>query len=214
MTETVEKTNDLINNLTDELEPVKLLKSPIQRTIPWVAFAVLYTVFAIAVLGIRGDFSNKIHDAHYIFELSLVLLMSISAAACSIWMCIPDMRGQNWLLSTSLTLFAVVVAWITSQAFMDIDHMPHMQWSHCFEEAAVFGLLPAVTIVFLSMKGKTTHPNLMVLMNAIAVGGLGYIGLRITCASDDIAHICMFHILPYILIGGIIGAIGRKIYRW
>jgi len=64
------------------------------------------------------------------------------------------------------------------------------------------------------MKGSTTQPYLMILMNVIAVSGLGYIGLRITCASDDIGHICVFHILPYIALGAFIAMIGRRFYRW
>ncbi len=214
MVRVAKETSNIIDDLTSELEPVKTLKHPIKRALPWFIFAILYVLSGIFLLGVRGDFISKLNDSTYIFEMSLVLVMSVSATMCSLWMCIPDMRGQKWLVATSLTLILVVLAWIITQAVMNIDHTPFGYWSHCFSDAVFFGLLPAASIVFMSMKGRTIQPYLMILMNVIAVSGLGYIGLRITCASDDIGHICVFHILPYIALGAVIGAIGRRFYRW
>ena len=214
MTRVANKTNNIIDDLAAELEPVKALRHPFMRALPWLVFTVLYVLFGIFLLGVRGDFISKLNDSTYIFEMSLVLVMSISATMCSLWMCVPDMRGQKWLVATSLTLISVVLSWIITQAVMNIDHTPFGHWSHCFSDAVFFGLLPAASIVFMSMKGNTTQPYLMILMNVIAVSGLGYIGLRITCASDDIGHICVFHILPYIALGAFIGIIGRRFYRW
>jgi len=214
MTRVANKTNNIIDDLAAELKPVKVLRHPFMRAFPWLVFTVLYILLGIFLLGVRGDFISKLNDSSYIFEMSLVLVMSISATMCSLWMCVPDMRGQKWLVATSLTLISVVLAWIITQAVMNMDHVPFGYWSHCFSDAVFFGLLPAASIVFISMKGSTTQPYLMILMNVIAVSGLGYIGLRITCASDDIGHICVFHILPYIALGAFIGMIGRRFYRW
>ncbi len=214
MSRVVNKTNSIIDDLASDLEPVKALRHPFKRALPWLIFTIFYVLFGIFMLGARGDFVSKLSDSTYIFEMSLVLVMSISATMCSLWMCVPDMRGQKWLLATSLTLIFVTLAWIVTQAVMNMDHVPYGYWSHCFKDAVFFGLLPAASIVFLSMKGSTTKPYLMILMNIIAVSGLGYIGLRVTCASDDIGHICVFHILPYIALGAVIGAIGRRFYRW
>ncbi len=207
-------TEKLIASLASDLEEVRCASHPLKKAMPWFVFAVFYVAFVVAVFGMRADFLDQIRNPTYVFEMLLVVLMSMSASLCSLWLCVPDMRGQKWMLAVPLSLFSVLVTWIVVRLTLSLDHMPEIVWHKCITEAIIFGLVPAVTLVLLASRGKTTQPKMMSFMNIIAIGGLGYIGLRLTCVSEDIGHILSFHFAPYIFIGALIALAGVKIFRW
>lgn len=208
------ETEELIESLAGELEPMKCLKHPCIRALYWFLFSGIYVLFVVFYLGVRPDFSVKLTDPVYLFEIFLAFAMSMSAVMSSHWMCVPDMRGQGWMPVVSLTLFTVFLGWLLTQIIMEGEIMNHMHFSHCMVDSIVFGMVPAVVIVFLSMKGHTTRPYLMIFMNSVAVAGLGYIALRMTCGCDICAHVVIHHVSPYVLLGAVIAAVGQRLYRW
>ncbi len=207
-------TSQLIESLSDDLTKIKPMAHPLKRAIPWVILTVIYIISVVYYLGIRGDFASKLHDPIYVFELSHALAISISAVICSLWLCVPDMREQKWMIAVPLSLFATFIVWVLLKSTLDMHKTFTLDWGHCHEDSILFGVVPALAILFISIKGRTTHPNLISLMSAISVGGLGYMGLRITCASDDIGHLCVYHILPYLLLGLLVTIFAKRIYRW
>lgn len=207
-------TDALIDSLCGDLDHVCCLKHPAKRFINFLIFLTLYLVISISIIGIRGDIMLRLLDFTFSFEILLILSMSIFAALSSIWLCIPDMRQQKWLLAVTLTLFSTFTAWTILRMSLDSFVMPDHHWHACYLVSIIFGAIPALVIFVASIKGKTTHPLLLSAMNTLSIGGAGYIGLRLVCTSDDIGHICIFHILPYILFAFIASIIGRKIYCW
>ncbi len=205
---------DLVTSLSNELKEIKVLQRPMLRALPWSLYGVLYIVIAIYFLGLRNDFTLKLTDPLYIYELINILAISITATFCSVWLCVPDMRGQKWLIAVPTTLFISFLFWVSLRSMMETFNTPEMEWHHCHLKSVIFGVIPAFAIWILATKGRTTHPNVMIFMNVLAVGGLGYLGLRLTCGSDDIAHLCFTHLLPYIVFGLIAALIGKRIYRW
>lgn len=209
----VQNTDSLIESLVGDLIPVSVLPHPLRRFVPFFILAVIYLISTTTYFGIRSDIMDKLTDPMFLFELSLVFAMSLSAGLCAIWLCVPDMRGQHWIISVALSLFGVFSAWIGFQMLLNFS-MPHISMHPCYLDAIVFGAVPALAIIILSIRGKTTHPLLLSMMNTVSMGGAGYIGLRMTCHADSIDHICCYHILPYILFGAVAGVVGRRIYRW
>ena len=207
-------TETLINSLCGELDCVKVMKHPIHRVLPWAALALAYVIMSVLIFGFRYDFNTKILDSSYVFEIILVFFMSMSSAFCAIWLCIPDMRGQKWMIAVPFTLLLSFSALIGIESLLRTFDIPEIKLHICYIEAGVFGVIPAIAIFFLSVTGKTTHPYLLAFMNALAVGGLGYIGLRLTCSNDDMGHAFFYHILPYLVFGVIVALAGRKIYKW
>lgn len=207
-------TKDLIQSLSDELIPVRCMKHPFLRVLPWFIFAGVYVAASIVYLGMRGDMFEKLADPYFVFEMVMMFALSISAALASVWLCVPDMRGQKWMLAVPLTLFSGFIVWTALRFNMERYSMPDVHWHKCMTEAIIFGLIPGIAMSVLSMRGKTTRPFTLAFMNALSIGGLGYIGLRITCGSENIGHISFYHIFPYMVFGIIISMIGRYIYRW
>lgn len=211
---TGQNTDALIDSLCAELKPCCKMRHPFWNVGGWIVFAFLYVVGAVYLQGFRIDIFSKLHHVDFVFELSLVAAMSVSAAFCAMWLCVPDMRGQTWMVSIPFTLFAALCLLFGLRAGLQGFVMPEIVWCFCYKSSLLYGLIPAFTIFLISMKGKTTHPYLLAFMVSLAVGGLGYLGLRLVCLSEDIGHILIIHTLPYFLFGLVAALIGRRIYRW
>ncbi|MCB1682514.1 MAG: DUF1109 family protein [Alphaproteobacteria bacterium] len=207
-------TDTLIDSLCSELKPCCKLPHPFWRVVPWVLFAFFYVIGAVYLQGFRPDIGSQMKNVDFVFELLLVAAMSISAAFCAVWLCIPDMRGQTWMVSIPFTLFFAVLLLLGLRAGLQGFVMPQIEWCFCYKSSILYGLIPAFTIFIISTKGKTTHPDLLAFMVSLAVGGLGYLGLRLVCASEAMGHILVIHALPYLLFGLLAALIAKRIYRW
>lgn len=214
VTEKEKKTKSVIRDLCGDLHEVKLAPHPIKPALLWITFGFVYIAICLFLTRIRGDIDAKLFDFAFVFELTITLSMAISAAFCAFWMCVPDMRGQKWMIAVPVTLFGVLFLWIGLQTVMVTYEFPNIHWHHCYKEAIIFGVIPAIAIVVFSLKGKTTHPAGLSVMNALAIGGFGYAAQRLSCGSDHIGHLCAYHVLPYFLFALFCVFIIRKIYRW
>lgn len=209
------KTDCLISELAGDLCKVKVLRHPLYCALPWAIFTLAYIALGLFTIGMRPDIQGKILEPFFVFEIILVLAMSVSAAMSSSWLRIPDMRGATWINAVTLTLFAVFFVLGFLRSVMEGSFTPLFSLGHqCHKLSIVFGVLPAIFIWGMSMRGKTTRPILLSFMNTVSIGGMGYVGLRIICHADDMGHLCIYHMLPYLVLGFIAAIIGRRIYSW
>ena len=207
-------TETLIDDLAESLQPCKSPAHPLVRVLPWVFLALAYMTGVVNYLGIRPDLVHKFKDSTFLFEIGAMAAVSFSAAMASAWLCVPDMRGAKWLVAVPLTLLGTFVFWCGVRAHVDGFALPAMHWDHCFNDAMLMGLVPAAAVIFMSRGGATTRPLLMGMMNALSVGALGYVGLRFTCMLDTLGHAGLYHLLPFIVFGALLGGAARFVFRW
>ena len=207
-------TDDLIKSLCGDLTPMQAVGCQVRRSFPWILFSGLYAAIVIHYAGMRPDLSEALHSGVFLFELVLVGVTALFAAFSSISMTVPDMQGRKWLKPVSFTLMGVFFLWAFTQWIAGGMSLPHFHWGHCINQGAILGLIPIAMLLYMTKRGSTTTPVLMSIMNVTAVGALAYIALRLTCMVDDVGHIFFFHVLPFLVIGTLLGALARKIYNW
>jgi hypothetical protein len=210
-----ERVESLIDRLSSELEPVKPSLNPLLITFPWLALSVLYFITAVSFIGIRFNLAEKVSDLNFLFEIGLMLGLSVSAAIGSAFLTIPDMRGKKWILAIPLVLVSVFLFWIAVQLYIEgASNFKYFHLHPCIKEGLSLVVLPVFALVLLTRKGATTRPNVMSFMNTLAVGSLGWVALRFTCANDTIGHLFMFHFTPFVIVGVLLAMLARRLYRW
>lgn len=209
-----DKFDKLIDGLADDLKPMKRMGCAIRRALPYLIFSVIYLGALVHFVGIRGDIDEKITDTAFLLENTLMGLALISAAFCSSFLCVPDMRGQKWLIALPITSVSIFALWSIIRAWSEGLHMPHLHIDHCMGEGLFMASIPLSMVVFMMRTGATTQPRLSALMNVIYAGGLAYVGLRLTCSMDTVGHATVSHLIPYLIIGAILGLSARKLYKW
>lgn len=204
----------LIEDLTGDLSSVRPLAHPAVRALPWFLLSVSYAFAVIAFLGLRPDLPYKLHSVEFLFETGLAFFTGASAALCALWMCVPDMRGRDWLPALPFTALGILLFWCVLKALTEGLNLPAPHWDHCFANGFLLGAFPAAFILFITRKGATTKPLMMAFMAVLAVGAFGYVGLRLTCMLDTIGHAGIYHVLPFVALGALFGLAARRVYRW
>ena len=208
------ETDDLIANLSGELEETKPLKHPIVRLAPWVLLVFIYVVYIVYDTGLRSDLDQRLNDSVFLYEVISAGLIAVFAAMASLWLCVPDMRGQRWVVAIPNVLCANFILWVLIKAYVEGMHLPKFHVDHCMFEGFYMMAIPAAALMFISYRGSTTHPYLMAFTNMMSASFIAYLGLRFTCMMDEIGHSFVYHIVPFVLLGTFVGALARRIYKW
>ncbi|NCT40576.1 MAG: DUF1109 domain-containing protein [Alphaproteobacteria bacterium] len=208
------KIDALISSLSDDLSPVKKARHPLAYTLPWIIMAVILAVIAVKYVGIRYDLSDKLKDTTFLFEITVVAALAISAAITSAYLMVPDMRGKKWLIPVTFTIAGVFAIWNIIKGAIEGIYIPRINFDHCMQEGLFIAFVPMMALIFFMRSGATTKPIRMAVMNLLAGASIAYIGLRFTCSMDTVAHCLIMHLAPYMFIGALIGFGARKLYKW
>ena len=80
---------DLINQLCGDLEVVKP-RNPYLSISVWLLLSALYITGVVYYSGLQVNFSEKLRDASFIFEMGLAFAILISSALASSFLSFPD----------------------------------------------------------------------------------------------------------------------------
>ncbi len=208
------ETDKLIGELCGGLKPVKKLPHPLARMALYFVLTAAYVAMIVWMYGPRHDWGDKVIHLNFLFEIGIATAIWISSMVAAAWLCIPDMRGQNWLNAVPVTLTAVLVFWATLRSSLEGLAFFPIQWGGCFKDGCMMGLVPFVLILIFSRQGATCRPYWMAVQNALSVTMAGWIGLRMTCTMNDMGAGFLHHFIPYMALGIAVGLLARRLFKW
>jgi len=206
--------NSLVNALSEDLKPIEKARHPLVYTLPWLIITAIFAFIAVKHIGVRHDAIEKLHDSVFLFEITVVAALALSATIASAYLMAPDMRGKKWLIPVTLTISFVFAMWNFIKSYTEGFQSPQLRFDHCMQEGMFMALIPMMALIFFVRSGATTKPIIMGAMNLLAGASVAYIGLRFTCVMDTVGHVLILHLTPYIVLGGVIGLIARRLYKW
>src|SRR5688572_28608827 len=103
-------TERFIHALAEDVEPVRRLARPAQRTIVWAAVTVAYLAVLVLVMSPRGDLGAKVSEPRFLIEQTAALLTGLAAAAAAFATVVPGYRGTTvWLPMVPLSVWVGTV---------------------------------------------------------------------------------------------------------
>ena len=205
---------NMIERLCQELEPTKPCRNPVYCSLSWFFMGIFSVLVIGSLMSFRHDLATKIFDPMFMIEMVLILSLSFNAALASAYLRVPDGGQHTFVLFLTYVLFAIVGVFIGREVFIHEVTWPSLTFNDCMIDAVLTGMLPVILMMLMMRDQKTTKPVLCGFLNALAAGAIGYLGLRLTCGSDAVSHVCFYHIIPFVLLGIVIGVLARKLYRW
>lgn len=206
--------NELIDKLSNDLKQQRPMRHPAVRLLPWIALVFAYVAGFIFLSGVRADLDERMDDPIFIYEVTSVIVIAVTAAMAALWLCVPDMAGKNWVIAVPIVLSLNFLHWMCCKAYGHGLHLPPFNVDHCMYEGVELFFVPALALTIITNRGATTHPYMLWLMNVIAACSVSYIGLRFTCMADSVGHSFVYHILPLVLLGTLLGVLARRIFKW
>lgn len=206
--------NNLIDDLCDGLTPIQKIWCPYRHFLVWLLVSSLYFGIVIFVVGLRHDLADQLNNTTFIFEGLLGVVFATTAAFCASLLTVPDMREKEWFRVVPTTVFGVFILWSVVKGYVEGMEMPHFHWLDCMNNGLFMEAFPLAFIILLSIRGKTTRPIWMTFMNILSVAGIAWLGLRLTCSADDMGHAFIYHFLPVSIMGALLIAFARRIFKW
>lgn len=206
--------DNLLDKLEEDLEPVKPMASPVMRAVLSVGVAFLSVILIGAFVGFRMDLADKVYEFSFISEMIFIFAMACAGGYASALLALPD--GDMNKHAVFAPYMAVIMALfiLGQETYEHGFHLSHFEFHHCVMDAMIMGTVPVFMMIWMMKQGTPTRPFLAASVNAIAAGSIGYIGLRLTCASDELGHVCTYHIFPFVFVGLVLGLVARRLYRW
>ncbi len=214
MSKVEKNTDELIGELCSDLDIAKP-RCPYRRIAVWLIGAIAYLTLVVAYIGIRPDFDMQLMKSSFLFEISIAVLILISASLASSWLSFPDCFQRHWVKIIPVLLFVVFCIWTVVRSLEDgMKFTDGLHLVHCAREGIMMEIIPLIALVFITMKGHTTQPYWSMAMNVLAVSTLGWIGLRLTCSVDEMGHSLFNHLLPFAILAAALGLFARKLFKW
>jgi hypothetical protein len=211
------RTEELINALAKNAEPVGRLWHPAARAIAWMMGSVLYVAAFVWLIGPRADLSDKLVDPRFLIEVGAALLTSMMAAAAAF--CAGCPGRPLWERFAPFPFLAVWLAslgegcwrqWIQSGP----DGLALQVDLTCFQNIVAVSILPAVAIFLMIRQGAPIAPMSTTGLATLAATALGAAALRLFHTQDMSLMLLVWQFGTVSLLAGLGFLTGRKFLRW
>lgn len=210
-------TDQLINRLVSEAQPVRRLIDPSRRAAMWVAIALVCVSFGLLYFGVRRDLATVSHSVTFWLRLALLVSTMWLAVTSSFRLAVPGRETQVWRRWWPLialgALVAVAVAEVVAGALTGDLGSPLRAWT-CVRKVAFVGAVPATLSLFLINRAVPIEPQWSALLGILAAGAAGALTSELACPIASPLHMLLWHVAPVAVSVGIGLLIGSAILVW
>jgi hypothetical protein len=203
-------TEQLIESLTENLQPVQPLRSPELRATIWTALATVVIAAIAAVGGSRAELAHALGEASFLVPLAGSWLTGATAAFAAFQISLPD-RSRTWAW---LPLVPVLL-WGTGFAYTCLTN-PGNIWaslallpeSACLLTIVLTSACLIAVLVPMLRRVKTLRPRLTAWLGCFAVAGFADTAHLLVHTEQDSLLALTVNLVPalaLVLLGGLAG---------
>lgn len=207
----------LIEALASDARPVRRLRSPVLRTVLWLALSSVWVAFIISTTGLRPDLAAKLVDARWLVEQGAAIATALFAAIAAFCTVIPG--RSRWeraipLAPLGLWLLVLGIGCYEVWARYGMDGLVLVPDWACFPYIVTIGIGPAIVAVVMLRRGAPVTPGLALALGALASAALADFGLRLFHAQDASLMVLFWQVGTVLLLTAFGGAIGKSLLKW
>lgn len=214
-------TNELIDALTRDLQPVRRLQAPCMRAAALCGFALAAVAAVIHVLGgPRPDWRDVLHSPALMAGDLLMPVAGFLAAVAAFILAVPDTKIRRPVV---LLLGLATLAWagicLKAAAAVTLQDI-HAEFHEIAESAAcvkalVFmSAIPLAASFFMALRAAPVWRGWAGYALTLSMASFGAFGMRFFCPSDAPSHLMLWHFLPVVILSVFGGLLGRVILRF
>ena len=197
--------DNIIESLARDLQPVQRLRGVERRALLWGGFALFCVSIGTYVLGARPDLSQKISDPAFLCESALLVLIFVFSARSAFHLSVPGAErsaSARMLPLLGLLLWACLIT--TNSGHSPSGAAESMNGWHCILRMTGLALAPAPAILFMVRRAAPLSPGWTGWFALLSACSLAILGTQILCANDDPRHLLLWHFGP-VLVAGLVG---------
>jgi hypothetical protein len=209
------ETNELIDGLVRELEPVSPLPLPRVRLRRWLMASAAVGAVAVAVLGRRGDLATALFTQKFQAHMAFLLLAAISSAAAALALAIPGESVGTWRRAAPTVAMGAWLAWLGGElmplAAAGGAAWPEAGWG-CVAKSFAIGAAPGFVLAVMVGRGAPADVRATVTFAALAAAAVGALGVELTCPLDGPMHLLLWHAGPVMAVVLVAALFGRTAF--
>jgi hypothetical protein len=211
------KTDDLIEQLTQDARPVRRVHGPWIRTGLWLLVSLPYVAVIVFWYWPAGAAFNGPIDTRFLVAEFAALLTAATAAAAAFASVVPGYDRRVLLLPVLPLAF-----WLGSVGFGCLSDWLRFgpeglalrpDWD-CLPPGILLGIVPVGAILVMLRRGAPLSPRITVALAALAAAALGNAGLSLFHARDASIMILVWHLGTAAVLAGVAGLVGRRVLSW
>ncbi len=208
-------TDDLIDALVRDLEPVSPLSLPGERLRRWMMASVAVGAASVAVLGRRGDLASTIFTQPFLAHIAFLTLAAVSSAAAALALAIPGEPLRSWRRAAPVVALGAWLAWLAGELMPLLAAggaaWPAAGWG-CIAKAFAIGATPGLLLAVMVGRGAPTDVRATVTFAALAAAAVGALGVELTCPLDGPTHLLLWHAGPVMVVVLLAALFGRAAF--
>jgi len=212
------KTDQLINMLSTNLEPVKTGRLGKTLTLALVAGGAAAFCMMLTTVGLRTEAAGS----SYLSFLALKLLFTLSligmGAALLAKLARPGQGGRRLFM---LIFLPFLVVGLAGAVALVLEHpmawgkmILGMNWVTCLFCIPFFAVVPFVALIWVLRKGAPTDLKRTGAIAGLVAGALGATAYAFHCPDDSIPFIAIWYGAMVALCALIGGLLGPRLLRW
>lgn len=214
------KTDELIQQLSSQLTPVKPMPSNFMQSLKIAFLGLILFTFSFAFMHVRLDLYKQLSNPYFLIDIVLLVALAFASFSLSINLSRPGQsKSVQFSFHTILVILFLVfvfngfrLAQITSSGFTAGLKLSGLE---CFFTVLGYSLIISVPIFRILKDGASTNPKLSGVVLGLTCAAFGNILIVSFCPIENGMHLFLWHLLLPISAAVLFGyVIGQKLLRW
>lgn len=209
---TPHRTDRLIDQLTQDLTPIRRLPPPAVQAALWLALAGVFLAGIVAWNGLRGDWWAVSGRLDFRMELAATILTGIGAALAAFTSAIPG-RSRLWryaalpplLLWLSLVGQGCLVEWLRGDGTGKVISL------HCIHQISWTGIAAGVPMLWALRRAKPLFSRTVAVNAGLATSALAAAAMSLYHSYDSSLLILVSHLGTVAAVTFLIGCLHRPL---
>ena len=209
------KNRHLINTLSQNIKPIKVIAPLWKRLLMWMMIAILTTGLWLWMMKLRTDLDRMLTTPLFLIELFLLALLLIFSGFCLLSASIPGRLKK-------IHLYQLVGLWVSwklnllislSAKHYKLTIMDPFYVYSCGIIVTAVAVIPAIVLFIWMKKAAPLNKKLTIGLMGSCSGLIGLTTITLYCHITELVHILLWHGSPVLIIT-IIGVLcGKKLLR-
>lgn len=194
------KTKDMIESLSLDLKPAKVIKFNFTHFLKVVIVGLLSLVAAVAILGLRADLYEQMLNVRFFIESVWLLILALVSIFSALRLSIPDVNNKKYYKWPAIAFSMLGIS--TLYSFLSYSN-PFLYLKHgfvCIFEILLIGVFPAAVLFYFIRRAAALKRDIVGVLVLMSGTAFGWLGTQLTCSDSTPLHNLFWHFLPFAVI--------------
>jgi len=195
------KTEELIQDLAAQLQPVKPLRHPLARFGRWAAVTAAWVAVGVAAIGVRADLAAMAHAPAFLLYVALTVALGAATTLAAFTASVPGRTSRWWTFAPSAVIASGLLLVVLGVLSAGDGYAG--AGVKCVRNLLALSVPPGLLLCLMLRRAAPLDGRAIGALAAVGVAALAHAGTRFVCRNDGALHLLVWHCGFVLLLGGL-----------